>query len=106
MHIIWWPISLKRVAGSPAPSRAKMAADSRRICAGLRLRLAGFVFGFAFVIDFCLGHLYGTLPSKPAELCSADSRGRLSPQYQSPVATGSACAGFSLAGAGTRTGAG
>src|SRR5579864_2204541 len=32
MHIIWWPSSLKRVAGSPAPVRAKTARQSRPQC--------------------------------------------------------------------------
>src|SRR5580658_7423930 len=36
MHIIWWPISLKRVAGSPAPRKAKMAVQMRRVWAALR----------------------------------------------------------------------
>src|SRR5271170_6552019 len=61
MHIIWWPISVKRLAGSPAPTEAKTAAHSRRVWAAL-LRKASllakdarngapwFVFGFAFVI--------------------------------------------------------
>src|SRR5579862_6768962 len=36
MHIMRWPISLNRVAGSPAPSRAKREAESSAVCAALR----------------------------------------------------------------------
>src|SRR5580693_8596066 len=36
MHIIWWPIVVKRVAGSPAPRKAKTAAQSTSVWAALR----------------------------------------------------------------------
>src|ERR1700740_3355783 len=36
MHIIWWPISEKRVAGSPAPRRANPAAQRTRVWIALR----------------------------------------------------------------------
>ena len=32
MHISWWPISLKRVEGSAAPEKMKIASDSRTAC--------------------------------------------------------------------------
>src|ERR1700693_3954419 len=36
MHIIWWPISLNRVAGSPAPTKAKTARQRRMVWVALR----------------------------------------------------------------------
>src|SRR5580704_588892 len=72
MHIIWWPISVKRVAGSPAPRKAKMASDRRRmptilwrglplLAKDARNGVPGFVVGFEFVI----GMTYlRALPSK------------------------------------------
>src|SRR5580704_19665249 len=42
MHIIWWPISLKRVAGSPAPRKAKTAAQSTSVWDALRRKDPAF----------------------------------------------------------------
>src|SRR5208282_5286862 len=35
MHIIWWPISVKRVAGSEVPRRVKTVAQRSEICRDL-----------------------------------------------------------------------
>src|SRR5580658_10430694 len=36
IHIIWWPISLKRLAGSPAPRRVKSVRLRRMVCTAFR----------------------------------------------------------------------
>src|SRR5260370_32014773 len=52
MHINWWPSSLKREAGSPAPIREKTAVQSSptrsTLPRGLRVR-DEFIDGFIFV---------------------------------------------------------
>src|SRR6202035_4589910 len=94
MHIIWWPISLKRVAGSPAPSRAITAAQSRRVWASLRDKgkdpllakearsgAPGFVLGFEFVIDLWNIAPITTWPESIEEL-QAPLLGPQRPRYQ------------------------
>src|SRR5712672_3138106 len=53
MHIIWWPISLKRVAGSPAPRRQMTAAQRTRVSRALRPEFARGGLKFKFREFLC-----------------------------------------------------